>query len=238
MNRFPLLLLHHAGGSAAVFNMLVKELPAAIEPLPLELPGRGRRWRENLLTTVDDALDDLTAAAVASIHGEFAVFGHSLGAYLGLALAGRWEERGLARCTVLFASANAGPVKAVLPFSGSPLLTTDEEIFAVAAESGGGVSPQITASPKLRARTAGLLRADFALSESFLRSYRNTVIASDIVVCAGTEDIFSDLQLEQWSFSSATGTKVHHFPGDHFYLESDAKDLAQIVAGHVLAGTR
>jgi len=102
-----LILLHHAGGSAAVFNSLVKALPEWIEPIPMELPGRGRRWRAPLLTDVDEAVADL-AEGVAGLTGGFAVLGHSLGAYLGLALAARLETTGAAaRCTTLFASANA-----------------------------------------------------------------------------------------------------------------------------------
>lgn len=127
MAPFPLLLLHHAGGSAGVFDALIKALPSQIiKAVVLELPGRGRRWREELLTTADDAVDDLARAVDSLGRREFAVFGHSLGAYLGLGLAARLEETSGVRCTTLFASANAGPIGAVLPFKGSPLMTTDE----------------------------------------------------------------------------------------------------------------
>jgi surfactin synthase thioesterase subunit len=222
----PLIMLHHAGGSAAVFDRLAEALPDGIQPLPLELPGRGRRWREPPATTIEDAVDDLLRA-VAGHRGEIAIFGHSVGAYLGLCLAARLAETGAARCSTLFVSANAGPVSAELPCAGSPLLTSDEEIFAIAEKSGGTISPQIREHPVLRERTAALLRADFSLGDSFLRKRRATTVSAGLVVCCGTEDVFTDAQLDSWRHSTTGRTEVTpRLPGDHFYLEQPAQAAA------------
>lgn len=238
MTPFPLILLHHAGGSAKVFDALIAALPPQIQPIALDLPGRGRSWREAPVTTADDAVDRL-ARQIGGIDGEFAVFGHSLGAYLGLALVSRLEEtEGGVRCSTLFASANSGPVGAVLPFEGSALLTDDEEIFRITAASGGAVPRQILDHPQLRTRAANLLRADFALSASFLRKQRRIVTEADIVVCCGSDDVFSAQQLEQWRLNSTSRTEIHRFPGGHFYLEQDAGEVAAVVAGHLAAVRR
>jgi len=222
----PLIMLHHAGGSAAVFGRLAEALPDGILPLPLELPGRGRRWREAPVTTIEDAVGDLERA-VAGLRGEIAVFGHSVGAYLGLCLAARLAEIGGPRCSTLFVSANAGPVSAELPCAGPPSLTTDEEILAIAERSGGTISPQIRAHPVLRERTAALLRADFSLGDSFLRERRATTVGADLVVCCGTEDVFTDAQLDSWRHSTTGATEVTpRFPGGHFYLEQPAQAAA------------
>ncbi|WP_405783759.1 thioesterase II family protein [Streptomyces sp. NBC_00859] len=233
MTPFPLILLHHAGGSAKVFDALVAALPPQIHPIALDLPGRGLSWRQDPATTADDAVDHLVRQ-IDGIDGEFAIFGHSLGAYLGLALASRLEEtEGGVRCSTLFASANSGPVAAVLPFTGSALLTDDEEIFRITAASGGAVPRQILEHPQLRSRAADLLRADFALSESFLRKQRRIVTEADIMVCCGSDDIFSARQLEEWRLNSTSHTEIHRFPGDHFYLEQDAEEVAALVAGRL-----
>jgi len=233
MKPFPLVLLHHAGGSAAVFDELIKALPPDIESIPLELPGRGRRWREDPLTTVEEAVDDL-AKVVGAFDREFAVFGHSLGAYLGLALVTKLEARGTTLCRTLFASANAGPGSAVLPFTGSPLDTTEEEIFAIAAQSGGGIPEQILSHAGLRERTARLLRADFSLSESFVRKIRHVITEAELVVCCGTDDIFTDAQLAEWRLHSTADTEIHRFAGGHFYLAQEADELAEVVTSHLL----
>ena len=230
MSRSPLVLLHHAGGSASVFDPLVAALPDWIEPVALELPGRGRRWREPLLTAADDAIDDLADTLDSMQVNEFAAFGHSLGAYLCLGLVARLEEKRGIRCTKLFASANAGPVGMTLPFAGSPLRTTDEEIFAVAEHFGGGIDPKVRANNHLSGRAADLLRADFALSHSFLDKKQTTVTEADIIVCCGRDDVFSAEQLRRWSMNSTGATEILHFDGGHFYLLEQAEGVAEAIA--------
>ncbi|GAA2995920.1 alpha/beta fold hydrolase [Kitasatospora albolonga] len=231
----PLLMLHHAGGSASYFDVLAKALPPEIRPVAVDLPGRGRRWREAPATTMNEAVDALLDG-VAELDAPFAVFGHSLGAYVGLSLAARLEETGAAnRCVTLFASANSGPRGAVLPFDGSPLTTSDEEIFRIAAESGGGVPRTILDHPQLRRRTADLLRADFSISESFLAKDRQTVTEADIVVCYGADDIFTADQLDLWRLNTTQSSQIHLFPGGHFYVEENATALAELIARRLLA---
>jgi surfactin synthase thioesterase subunit len=230
----PLILIHHAGGSAAVFAPLIKALPPEIEACPVELPGRGRNWRLKPETTWDAAVDRLVEAS-ARIEGECAILGHSVGAYLGLALATRWERIDApARCTVLFASANAAPSAAVVPYQGSPLDTTDEEIFAIAAASGGGVDPAFVQNEQMRARVADLLRADFALGYEFLRTSRNTVTEADIVACYGEADIFPQRQLAPWRRHTTGEFDLQGFPGDHFYLQQESAALAKTIGQAVL----
>lgn len=227
MNRTPLILLHHAGGSARAFDPLLHALPPQIEPIPIDLPGRGRRWREEPVRSTTEVVGDLATQVVkAGVSGEFAIFGHSMGAYLGLALAAHLEK-GVsdARCGTLFASANAGPVGAEPIFNGDPRAIDDEEILAAAGRF-GGLSPQLLAHEQLRQRTASVLRADFCVCDDFVRNFRRTVTESHVVVCHGTEDVFTAPQLDRWRLSTTAGTTVTPFPGGHFYFGNQAHAVA------------
>ncbi|XHL93071.1 alpha/beta fold hydrolase [Streptomyces niveus] len=223
------MLLPHAGGSASVFSSIVKCLPEEIQPIPVELPGRGRRWRTDPMTTIDEALDDLVAE-VRGLPGEFAIFGHSLGACLGLAVAARLEARGDTRCTTLFASASAAPSGGRPIFDGSPDRPSDAEILSIAERSGGSVAREIMEHRLLGERTINLLRADFLLYDSFLRKYRRTVTEASIVVCCGTDDVFQEEQLLRWSRHTTADSELLRFPGGHFYLADNSNDLAQEIA--------
>ena len=201
------------------------------------MPGHGRNWRLRPEVAIVSSVDQL-AGVVADIHGEFAIFGHSLGAYLGLALAARLEQDSRSpQCATLFVSANAAPECAVLPFSGSPLRISDEEIFEIARRSGGGVGPEYTQNEQFRGRIANLLRADFSLSHTFLEASRNIVTEADIIACHGTRDIFTDSQIEAWAHHTTGGFKIHRFAGGHFYLEDEAEALSKVVAEAVLKAT-
>ncbi|MFI1303406.1 thioesterase II family protein [Streptomyces sioyaensis] len=233
MTPTPLLLLHHSGGSAQIFHALIDALPASVTPLAWELPGRGRRWREPVVTTVEEAVDDLVRHT-AEFTRDFAVLGHSLGAYLGLALAARLdEEPGGVRCTTLFASANAAPCTAVLPYPRSPLLASDDEIFEVARQAGGGIDARIREHPMLGPWTADLLRADFSLTDTFLRRHRAAVTHADLVTLCGTEDIFPPDRLTAWSSSTTGRHELLTYPGGHFYLEQQGQQLATAIAARI-----
>ncbi|MEX2972754.1 thioesterase II family protein [Streptomyces sp. C184] len=233
-NRYPLVMLHHAGGTAQVFEGLVRTLPAWIEPVRLELPGRGRRWRQDPVHDVQDAVSDLAAQlADAKVTGEFAVFGHSMGAYLGLSLAARLEQAPQQpRCSVLFASANLGPLRAQPLFEGNPLRTSDDEVLRIAARF-GGLAPHILEHEQLRQHAARLFRADSAVCDSFTRTLRHTKTESPVVVCCGSDDIFTDDQLDAWRLSSIAETEIVRFPGDHFYLDKQAEAVARTVAARL-----
>lgn len=237
MRRFPLVLLPHAGGSASVFSPIVKSLPAEIQPFPVELPGRGRRWRTDPVTTIDEALDAM-AAEVGALPGEFAIFGHSLGACLGLAVAARLKARGDARCTTLFASASAAPSGGHPIFDGSPDRPSDAVILSIAEQAGGRVSQQILDHQVLGERTINLLHADFLLYDSFLRTYRRTVTEASIVVCCGTDDVFWEEQLLQWGRHTTADSEILRFPGGHFYLEENSNELAREIALRIKRNSR
>ncbi|MCM3885320.1 alpha/beta fold hydrolase [Frankia sp. R82] len=232
MNRLPLVLLHHAGGSAQIFSELIRVLPTWVEPVLLELPGRGRRWRERPLHTATDAVNDLADQLTRlGTSGEIAIFGHSMGAYLGLALAARLEH-GPVRCSTLFASANVPPDHARPLFTGDPLVASDDEILA-SADRFGGLVPEVLAHPQLRQRTAALLRKDFAVCDSFVRTLRHTRTASRLVVFCGLEDPLCHCKLDAWRLASTADTEIVTLPGDHFYLVDHAEKVSILIAARL-----
>ncbi|MDX6741528.1 thioesterase II family protein [Actinocorallia sp. A-T 12471] len=233
----PLVLLPHAGGTAQIFAGLMAELPPSVRPVPLDLPGRGRRWRERRITGFGAAVRDLRGQ-VADLEGPIAIFGHSLGAHLGLVLASQLERAGGPYCTTFFASANADPLTAVLPFDRWPLRYSDAEIVEVARIAGGALPPCVLANPALLHRSAEVLRGDFCLSATFTPLQRRSVIDADIVACCGADDIFTDAQIDNWRWHSTGETEVVRFPGGHFYLETQARALARLITSRLVPPAR
>jgi surfactin synthase thioesterase subunit len=56
-----LFCIHYAGGSAKVFQSLVKLLNNKLEVIPLELPGRGKRFLKELIYDFEKGCQDLIA---------------------------------------------------------------------------------------------------------------------------------------------------------------------------------
>ncbi|WP_308311958.1 MULTISPECIES: thioesterase domain-containing protein [unclassified Streptomyces] len=105
-----LLCLPHAGGTASRYHRWTSLVPPYIDIVPLELDGRGDRMSQGFYASFAEALDDLTRRAVTALEpgDSFAIFGHSMGAYLGLELERRLESLGL-RADRLFLSGRGTP---------------------------------------------------------------------------------------------------------------------------------
>jgi len=88
MKKIKLFCFPHAGGAASSFNYWKKYLDLAhIELCPLELPGRGRRFSEKLLHSMQEAVEDIHGLIKNDLDSSpYAFFGHSLGCLLAFEL--------------------------------------------------------------------------------------------------------------------------------------------------------
>ncbi|WP_405505605.1 alpha/beta fold hydrolase [Streptomyces cyaneofuscatus] len=91
-----LLCLPHAGGTASRYHRWTSLVPPHIDIVPLELNGRGDRMSHGFYASFAEALDDLTrrAASILEPGDSFAIFGHSMGAYIALELESAWSPWG------------------------------------------------------------------------------------------------------------------------------------------------
>lgn len=81
------LLFHHAGGSAAAYHKWHRSFPEWADLVLVELPGRGRRYQEPVLTDFGETVRELSSAIQLDVAPPFAFIGHSLGALLSFELA-------------------------------------------------------------------------------------------------------------------------------------------------------
>ena len=89
-----LFCIPHAGGNTAFYARFNELFPAWITIRPLELPGKGRRCRERLLTNMESMGRDLLEQIHPAAHtGPYALFGHSMGGHGALTLALRHPGR-------------------------------------------------------------------------------------------------------------------------------------------------
>lgn len=233
-----LLVLPYAGGSVAHMKPLIKALPANFRSFVVELPGRGRRWREEPLFRVDDAVGDLIAHI--PFDEPFFVFGHSLGAYLGLALLSALELRGDERGIALFAAGNSAPQRRAA-FLDRPIQEIDDDAILEIAGRFESLPPMLAADAELRAWGVRSLRADFGLSDAFLRGWSGERINGHIVTLAGSAEPLSQDDLEQWNFSTGSTFASRRVRGGHFFPIENPSETALAVEEHcrrLLAFTR
>src|SRR6266536_1772873 len=80
--------LPYAGGGASAYRTWVNELPAHIEVVPVQPPGREDRYTEEPFRRMADMVDGLIhSLQPLMVDMPFAFFGHSLGGIVALEVA-------------------------------------------------------------------------------------------------------------------------------------------------------
>jgi surfactin synthase thioesterase subunit len=210
--------LPYAGGGTGAYHRWRAKLPAAIEVVPLSLPGHDGRLKEpphtNLRTLVVALIHDL--ASRDALDRPFVLLGHSMGAWVALEMARalRRENLPLPRLLVL---AGARPPHAV---THDDLLhrKSDEELVAAVDKRYGGIPAAIRNHPEALRLLLPVLRADIEMVETY-QSADEPPLQIDTFVLGGADDpAVSISQLNEWRRYTTREFSVRLFPGGHFFL--------------------
>ena len=231
-----LFLLPPAGASAGVFRTWPDELRAhtaamALDPVAVELPGRGARFAEKPVTSLPALVDGLFREHTPAPGVPWAVVGHSLGALLGAAWAARAAADGRAP-QLLVLSASAPPW---LYSTAADLAGSDEELWQ-RVDALGGLPAAVRENPLARRMVGRVLQADVTAAARY-RPAGPEPVGCPVVAVRGAEDPLVDASLVAgWSALTDRGFEEVELPGGHFY-RSGLDDLIPVVARHLLART-
>lgn len=224
-----LLLLPFAGGSAQAYRGLIAKLPPWIEPLAPELPGRGTRFHDKLVGSIEELAGDVFARLRNRFAGSarWAVFGHSMGALLAYEVARRAGREGWAEPLHLFASARRPP-----HVPGKPPLLHDlgrEELLARLRDL-GGLPPEVAEHEELMDLMLPILRADLRADETYAPP-TEPLLACPITALAGTSDDNADREAAaRWGELTTAPSRVVEIEGGHFFVQQAPAAVAAAVA--------
>ena len=226
---FDLFCLPFSGASAYSYKPFADHAPSGLRLIPLELPGRGRRLREPLLTDLRQMVSDLLPWVRAAITRPYAVYGHSLGALLGFYLVKELVEAGEPLPLYLFFSGRAGPS---IPYEENErhLLPRDQFFDKVLAM--GGSPSAVFADEEMAVFFEPILRADFCAAETCV--YQTSApfdIPIDVLI--GTDEKISETQAMAWSRETNAGVEVLEFPGNHFFIFDHSEAIMQHISSRL-----
>ncbi|QNN43959.1 thioesterase II family protein [Pedobacter roseus] len=217
-----LFLLHYAGGNVYSYQFLIPLLND-FDVIPLELPGRGKRAKEPLLKLFEEVSVDLYNLILNQVQEEeFLIYGHSMGAYLGLKITDMLN--GINKKPVcLIVSGNPGPgIKDDLQ---RHLL--DDCEFIRELKKIGGIPSEIFANNEVLNYFLPILRADFEVAEN---NNLDSTRASDVPIFAMMGDQEEKCeQISNWNRFTSGSFDFKIMKGGHFFIRENPELLAGII---------
>lgn len=214
--RLRLLCFPYAGAGASIFRTWSSALPADVELCPIQLPGRETRMLERPYTRLSPLVEALGAALIPLLDKPFALFGHSLGTLIAFELARRLRETYSVSPVRLIVSAGAAPQ---LSHRGTPVHNLPETEFLAELRRLNGTPIELLNHAELMEILLPLLRADFALYETYQYSVA-PALNCPITAFGGLQDRrVEQADLAAWSVQTDNSFALRMFPGDHFFLK-------------------
>ncbi|NGO72739.1 thioesterase II family protein [Streptomyces boncukensis] len=218
-----LLCVPYAGGGAAAYHGWAEALPPWVEVWVLRLPGRDARLREPLRTDAVELAREAAAVCARELAEPFAVFGHSLGAFVVFELVRELRRRWGLRPAHLTVSARSAPQ--VGAHHGELHRLPDGAFLDAMDRTFRAVPPEVRDDAALAALLLPILRADTAMLETY-RHREEAPLTCPITAAGGDADPAGDRAgLSAWEPHTTGGFALRTYPGGHFYLRPHRERL-------------
>jgi pyochelin biosynthetic protein PchC len=227
--RARLVCFPHAGGSANSFLPWRAVVPADLELLAVQYPGRQDRFGDPLVSDMGALVTGLLPGFDRLSDLPTIFLGHSMGA----AVAYECVRRLARRPELLVVSARPAPGVGTRT---EPFVENDDEMLA-RLEKLGGLQVEAVADPELREVVLPVLRADYRLIETY-RPAREPRTEVPVVAAVGDRDpevAIADVQA--WRDATTGDFALEVFDGDHFYVDDHARTLVGMALRRIGFGT-
>jgi surfactin synthase thioesterase subunit len=224
-----LIWLPFAGGSGYSFATLNQKLSTHFEVKTVELPGRGKRIREPLLTDMEAIIDDVLEQITDWIKEPYVLAGHSMGSLSAFLLTHQIQKKGLALPIHLFLSGRKAPAIPLNP----PLthLLPNEELKQKLRQL-GGAPDEVLDSEQLFDFFEPILRADFQAVETWEYA-AFPKLDLPVSVFAGTDDDMQESDLFAWQDEFVQNVYFQYLKGGHFYLFENEKNFVSALLDRI-----
>ena len=225
--RVRLFCFPYAGGGVHIYYAWPASLPAWVEVVAIQLPGRGARMRDAPLTRVTQMAEALAVEMLPLLDKPFAFFGHSLGATIAFEL-----------MRVLRAAAQPLPGLFMPAGRQAPqLLDTDPPTyhlpkadFILELARLNGTPQAVLDNHELMEIVLPALRADFEAAETYEYQVQ-APFSMPFVVFGGRQDVdnHTDQAMAAWHLHTDAAFTSFGLPGDHFFIHSDETRLLELL---------
>ncbi|MDQ1535738.1 MAG: hypothetical protein QOE58_131, partial [Actinomycetota bacterium] len=214
------------GGGAGAFRPWVESLSDDCCVLPVHLPGREGRFLDRPYRRMAHVVKDLVAEIEPLLARGVVFWGHSMGAGIAVALTAELIRIGLAPPRHLLATGAGSPDRRV---ARDLVHLLDDARLTERLLGYAGTPVEVLRDPDLLRLVLPVIRADFELSETWVRTPA-APLPIGLTVLQGSEDTsVSQYQLDGWAAYSHRPVRTHVFSGGHFFIRDHVSATAEIV---------
>lgn len=222
MKKKQIFMFHFAGGNQYSFRFLEPFL-INFQLEQIELPGRGMKSEEELITDFTTAVDYTFNQVKSKLYGgEFILYGHSMGALLAFRVTKILEEKGI-KPHYLIVSGNPGPK---IMENRKRYLLEDLD-FIKAIRKLGGLPEEVLQNKELMGYFMPILRADFQISEE--NNLDDTsIINTPIYSLMGELEEYC-FNISNWGKYTTAQFDYQILSGNHFFIHNHPEILSRII---------
>jgi medium-chain acyl-[acyl-carrier-protein] hydrolase len=222
-----LFCLPYAGGSARIFRDWAESLPEFVQVRPLELAGRGQRYREDPMGELEPLMRDLLSTVLPHTGTAFSILGYGYGALLGFELAKRLEHEYGTKPQRLFVAAMRAPIWPRCP---NPLSALPDAQLRGLLRGSENLLPDRADATRFVMR---VLRADLSVAESY-RPGRGPWLTCPVTAFRGAQDAaVSPESLQAWCACTSGAFNCWDVPGGHFFLRAAHRLLLDLISAEL-----
>lgn len=219
-----IIMLPFAGGNTYSYKDLIKFIYPGIDVLCPELPGRGFLSGEPLISDMEQLSDHVFDRWLRYLPDEsrYIIYGHSMGALLGLLLIHKIKNKGMKLPEQLIVSGRKGP----------GFLNRDNDIHALPSDmfkkkikEMGGTLDDILENKELMDYFEPILRSDITAVETF-KYVNKEIIDTPVSVWFGADEQFCKQAIISWQKETNKPIKVREMSGNHFFIFDHAQEIA------------
>ncbi len=217
-----LFCLPYAGGGSVTFYHWPKELPPTIEVCTVKLPGRENRITESPFVRMTPLVQALSEGLAPHLDRPYALFGHSLGGLVGYELAHELQRQQRPTPQHLIVSASRAPH---LPSRRSPIHNLPTAAFIERLRDYAGTPEQVLNNSALMELLMPVLRADFAISETYTQAMKTPVACPITAFCGSQDDVVYPEDMQAWAPYTLDTFALHTIAGNHFFINHARSEL-------------
>jgi len=221
-----LFCIPYAGGGANVFADWHKALPDYVEVCLITLPGREERLRELPYTRMPLMIKALWRGIHELLDMPCVFFGHSMGALIAFELAHYAQQKEIDVPSHLVVGGHRAPH---LPSREGPMHALSEESFIDKLREYSGTPELLLTHPDFQKIYMPLLRADFAVCETYQYQSRGALNCPITVLSGNADPDTNAFEVASWKDHTVSTLKQKEFKGNHFFIHDSHKQVLSSV---------